>query len=289
MTPEDGLKLEILPFGAVVPYRETLEATSAGLLGGDMQAISYFGGRDQVFAILGDLISGYDTPEQVNSFCEYGGGKELLQEAYDSILPGQLHVVGCATFTREALISKNPINGVADLEGVRIRAPEGLATAVFERAGAAPVPLPFSEVFSSLEKGVIDAADASAYADNHSIGAHDIAKYPLYPGIHSMAVLQMVLSKSQWDSLTASEQMSLEVWYTAMMASMTRASEIADKAALAKDLAAGVTPIDWPQEERNKLREIAVGAWEDTANESPLAAKALEAHLTFMKKIGLLD
>lgn len=289
MTGADGTKIEILPFQAVVPYRETLDATSAGLLAGDMQAISYFGGRDQVFAVLGDLISGYDTPEQVNSFCEYGGGKEMLQEAYNSILPDQLHVVGCATFTREALIARTPINSVDDLQGVRIRAPEGLATAVFERAGASPVPLPFSEVFSSLEKGVIDAADASSYADNASTGAHDVATYPLYPGIHSMAVLQLVLSENEWNAMAENEQEMLSIWYTAMMSSMTRASEIADKEALAADIANGVTPINWSQEERNKLRDIAVGAWQDAAAESPLAAKALETHLTFMKQIGLIE
>jgi len=290
MTGEDGAKIEVLPFQAVVPYRETLDAITAGILAGDMQAVSYFAGRDQAFSVIGDLIAGYDTPDQVSMFCQYGGGKEILQEAYNSIMPDQLHVVGCAAFTREALVSAVKINGVDDLKGLNIRAPEGLATAVFEAAGASPVPLPYSEVFGSLEQGVIDAADASSYADNASTGVHEVATYPLYPGIHSMAVLQLVVGKTQWNQMSEADQVALETWYTAMMTSMARASFIEDERAKAEEEEAGtVTVIDWPQEERDRLREIAVGAWEATAAESDLADKALKTHRKFMRDIGLLE
>ncbi|MBL3597843.1 TRAP transporter substrate-binding protein DctP [Rhodovulum sulfidophilum] len=290
MTGEGRTQIEILPFQAVVPYRETLDAIGAGILAGDMQAVSYFAGRDQAFSIIGDLISGYDTPDQVSMFCQYGGGKEVLQEAYDSIMPGQLHVVGCAAFTREALVSAVEINGVDDLKGLNIRAPEGLATAVFEAAGASPVPLPYSEVFSALEQGVIDAADASSYADNARTGVHEVAPYPLYPGIHSMAVLQLVIGQRQWEAMSEADQLALDTWYTAMMTSMARASFIEDERVKAEEIASGtVTVIDWPQEERDKLRAIAVGAWEAAAAQSDLAEKALETHRSFMKKIGLLD
>ncbi len=49
-----------------------------------------------------------------------------------------------------------------------------------------------------------------------------------------------------------------------------------------------VTVIDWPQEERDKFREIAKGAWTDFAAKSPLAQEALDAHLKYMKSVGLL-
>ena len=78
-----------------------------------------------------------------------------------------------------------PINSVDDLKGVKIRSPEGLAAEVFKRAGASPVSLPFSEVYTALEKGVVDAADASAYVNNDASGMHKVAKHPVYPGIHS--------------------------------------------------------------------------------------------------------
>ena len=209
---------------------------------------------------------------------------------YDSIAPGQLHVVGCAAFAREALVSSKPLNGIDDLKGLKIRAPEGLASEVFARVGASPVALPYSEVFTSIEKGVIEAADASSYANNSASGVHKVAKYPLFPGIHSMAVHQFVVNKAQWDGLTDSERTIIEVWYGAMAAGMARAIDIQDRELVASDRQAGeLTIIDWPQKDRDAFREVAKGAWEASAAKSPMARKALDAHLAYMNTMGLLD
>ncbi|MFK7963965.1 MAG: TRAP transporter substrate-binding protein [Burkholderiaceae bacterium] len=283
------LKVDVLPTRAVVPHRETIDAVANGILDGDLNAVAYFSGRDPAFALMGDLIAGYDTPDQLQAFCMHGGGKEMLQKLYDKYTKGKVHVVGCGPYAREALVSKVPIKSVADLAGVKIRSPEGLAAEVFKRAGASPVSLPFSEVYTSLEKGVVDAADASAYVNNAASGMHKVAKYPIYPGIHSMAVLQFIVNKSTWDKLGPAKQQMLETWYIAAYNSMRRDAEMGDKELVAKDSAGDdITVIDWPQAERDKFRAVAVQAWEDFAKKSPLAREALDAHLSYMKQIGLL-
>jgi TRAP-type C4-dicarboxylate transport system substrate-binding protein len=287
------LKLELLPSGSVVPYRESMDAVANGILDGDLTAVSYFSGRDPAFAILGDLIAGYDTTDQVQTFCKHGGGKEALQEAIDAVTGGAVHVIGCGPYAKEALVSKVPIRTVEDFEGVKIRSPEGLAAEVFRRAGATPVALPFSEVFTSLEKGIVDAADASAYVNNTETGMHDVAKYPLYPGIHSMAVLQFTINDETWQSLDPQLQTILEVWYEAAYTDLRRYADLKDQEVVQKDRAGAGTPgievIDWPQEERDKFRKIAVEAWKDYAQQSELAQSAYEAHITFMQSIGLLS
>ena len=50
----------------------------------------------------------------------------------------------------------------------------------------------------------------------------------------------------------------------------------------------GIEIIDWSQEERDKLRSIAQGAWKDVGAQSELAQEAYDAHVAFMKKMGLL-
>jgi TRAP-type C4-dicarboxylate transport system substrate-binding protein len=287
------LKLELLPAGSVVPYRETIDAVANGILQGDLTAVSYFSGRDPVFAMIGDLIAGYDTVDQVQGFCEHGGGKEVLQKAMDEVTGGEIHVVGCGPYAKEALVSKVPIRTVEDFEGVKIRSPEGLAAEVFRRAGASPVALPFSEVFTSLEKGIVDAADASAYVNNTQTGMHDIAKYPLYPGIHSMAVLQFTINQDTWDGLTDAQRAILDTWYDAAYNDLRRYADLKDHEMVQKDKAGegvkGIEVIDWPQEERDKFRQIAVGAWQDFASQSDLAQEAYEAHVAYMMQIGLMS
>ena len=287
------LKLELLPAGAVVPYRETMDAVANGILDGDLTATSYFAGRDPAFAIIGDLIAGYDTTDQVQTFCMLGGGKEVLQEMIDAQTGGAVHVVGCGPYSKEALVSTVPIRTVEDFQGVKIRSPEGLAAEVFRRAGATPVALPFSEVFTSLEKGIVDAADASAYANNDASGMHKIAKYPLYPGIHSMAVLQFTINQDAWEGLGPQLQEILNVWYYAAYNDLRRYADLKDQELVQRDMSGGgpegIEVINWPQEERDKFRKIAVGAWKDFAAESDLARKAYEAHINYMESIGLLS
>ena len=284
------LSTEFYPINAIVDRKETPEAVMAGVLGGDLTAVSYFTGRNPAFAILGDLIAGYDTVDQVQTFCRYGGGRDALQALWDSTLPGAFHVVGCGAVAKEALVAKVPIEGVDGFKGVKVRSPGGLAATVFKAAGAAPVSMSLSDVFTSLEKGVIDAADASAYINNTTSGFHQIAKYPIYPGIHSMAVRQFTVNKGIWDSLTDAQKLTLETWFYAAYDDVRRQLDLQDKAQVAKDKAEGdITVVDWPQGERDKFRVLASKAWEETAGKSPEARAALDAHYEYMKTIGLLE
>ena len=196
------LSFEFYPLNAIVDRKETPEAVMAGVLSAEIVSVSYFTGRNPAFAILGDLIAGYDSVDQVQTFCRHGGGRDVLQALWDVTLPGALHVVGCGAVAKEALVAKVPIKGVDDFKGVKIRSPGGLAATVFKSAGAAPVSMSLSDVFTALEKGVIDASDASAYINNSTSGFHQIAKYPIYPGIHSMAVRQFTVNKGIWDKLS---------------------------------------------------------------------------------------
>lgn len=285
---EGRYEIEMLPIKSVVPYKETPKAVAKGILDGDLTATSYFSGLDRSFAIIGDLIAGYDTPQQIQEFCGEGGGKEMLQKMLNQIQPG-VHVVGCGAYNREAFVSKVPIRTVEDLRGKKIRSPEGLASAVFKLAGAAPVSMPGSETYGALEKGVIDAADNSAYANNDASGMHKIAKFPIYPGIHSMPVIQFTLNKKLWEKISKEDQAAIEKWYQDMTVGMTAATNAKDLELVARDKAAGdMTVVDWAQSERDKLRAIAVTAWEQYAQGSELAMEAYETHIRFMKNKGLL-
>lgn len=282
------LTIELLPVDAVVPRRETPEAIGVGILDGDLTSINYFSGVDPAFALMGDLIAGYDSADQIQAFCAQGGGKEMLQKLFDAHYDG-VHVVGCGAYAREAFVSKVPVRSVADLAGLKIRSPEGLAADVFKRAGAAPVSMSGSETYGALEKGVIDAADNSAYANNDANGMHKIAKYPIFPGIHSTPILQFTVGSQVWEGLSPQEQVALETWYLAAYNGLRQHFDRLDRQLVARDKAEGkLEVIDWPQSERDALREIAKAAWDDFAAGSDLAKEVFDTHIAFMKQAGLL-
>ena len=282
-----AITVELLPVDAVVPRRETAEAIAVGILDGDLTSINYFAGIDPAFALMGDLIAGYDSADQIQAFCAQGGGKELLQKLYDTHFPG-VHVVGCGAYAREAFVSKVPVRGVGDLTGLKIRSPEGLAADVFKRAGAAPVSMSGSETYGALEKGVIDAADNSAYANNDANGMHKIAKFPIFPGIHSTPILQFTVSEAVTEEIGETNMLTLEIWYLAAYNGLRQYFDRLDRSLVARDKAAGeIEVIDWPQEERDALRVIAQEAWNDFAAGSDLAKEVFDAHIAFMKEAGL--
>jgi TRAP-type mannitol/chloroaromatic compound transport system substrate-binding protein len=283
------LTIELTPVGSVVPHNETMDAVALGVLQGDLTSTVYFTGRSKAFSIMGDLIAGYDRPEEIALFCYHGGGRELLQEIFDQFTNGQVQVVGCGTPAREAFVSAVPIRGVADLAGKKIRSPEGLAAEVFRRAGAAPVGLPAAETYTSVDKGVVDAADFSSYTMNDSLGFQQIARYPIYPGIHSMPIIQFTVNKAAYDALDDDLKVVLDVWYQAMMYDLRLRNDISDQALVARDRAdPNIEVIDWPQEERDKFRALARNAWAEYVAGDPLAEKALQVNIEFMERVGLL-
>ena len=210
-----NLKIDIRPSKSVVPHRQTPQAVAAGILQGDLDAVAYFAGRDPVFGMLGDLIAGYDTPAQKQMFFRFGGGIEVLKAAWDEHFPGKVHVVGAGPFAKEAFVSTMPIRTVAEFKGVKLQLPEGMAAEVFRRVGVAPTSIPFPELYTALEKKVVDAADASSYTNKTALGFNKIAKFLIYPGIHSMAVLQFVINQSVWEKIGPNGQAALETWYYA--------------------------------------------------------------------------
>lgn len=283
------LTLELLPIGAVVPHRDTPKAVSAGILDGQMTAPNYFAGQDAAFALFGDLIAAYDSPDQGQTFCRNDKGRDVLQTLYDNHFGDNLHVIGCGPYAREALVVVEPIRTLAEMEGKKIRAPEGLAAEVFRAVGASPVSLPFSETYTALETGLVDAADASALVNNEALGMHKIAKAPIYPGIHSQAVHSFSLKKTVWEGLTDQQRAVIEVWYYAAYDDIRRAADLEDRRTAA-ELATrdGVEVVDWSTEDRQAFRQAASVAWADAAKRSEDAAMVFAAQQDYLRLIGLL-
>lgn len=280
------VSIELLPVGSVVEYNETLDAVGAGILDGHLTDSSYFAGKDAAFSLIGNPVGAYGDPEEMFGFFENGGGAELMRELYE---PYGLHFIGPSTPGLEAFVSKKPLNGVDDLKGLKMRAPEGLVQKVFEAAGASPVALPSSEVFTSLDKGVVEAADFSVFSTNHAQGLHDIASNPVYPGFHSMPLLEISMNKAKWDSLDEETQNIITESVREFSREQVAALKEKDLAAVEEARAGGeVTITDWPEEDRARFRAIAAEQWEEVAAQSENAQKVYDTLTAYLESEGLI-
>ena len=251
-----------------------------------MTDTSYFAGKDPAFGLIANPVGAYGDPQEMLDFMYEGGGKELMNELVN---PYGLQFIGATTPGLEAFVSKVPLEGVDDLQGLKMRAPEGLVQQVFAAAVAEPVNLPGSEVFTSLDKGVIDAADYTVFSTNQAQGMHDVAPHPVYPGFHSMPLVEISMNKETWDSLTEEQQSTLEESVREFAQMQIETLREADQEAVAEAKESGdVTVHDWSDEERAKFRQIAQGEWEKVAERSENAQKVYDALTTYLTEEGLM-
>ncbi|EPA0453386.1 TRAP transporter substrate-binding protein [Vibrio fluvialis] len=280
------IDIDLLPVGAVVKHTETLSAIKMGILDGHVTATEFFSGQDPAFGLLGNMVGAWSDTTQLLQYMNYGGGNELLTELYK---PYGVHFIGASTTGVESLVSKKPLDGVADLKGLKLRAPEGLVQQVFAAAGATPVNLPGSEVFTGLSKGVIDAADYTVFSTNQKAGMNDIAVHPVQPGFHSLPLIDISISQKKWDKMPADLQQILETSVRDFSYDITTRLKIADQAAV-KEASANpkITIHNWSDEERKKFREIARSQWKVFAERSPNAQKVYDSVTQFLENNDLL-
>lgn len=281
-----ALLITMMPVNAVVKHTETLDAISTGVLDGHVTALGYFSGKDPAFGLLGNTVGAWSDANELLLFMEHGGGNELVTEL---LAPYGVTHLGSSTTGLEAFVSKIPLDGVEDLKGLKLRAPEGLVQTVFAAAGASPVNLPGSEVFTSLDKGVIQAADYTVLSTNDEQGLHKIATHPVYPGFHSLPLINISLNTGKYNKLPNNLQAILKtsvIEFSRDIVSTLKLKDLVVLAKIKKD--PSITIHDWSSVERNKFRSIAQGEWKEFAKKSPNAQKVFETLSSFLSKNGML-
>lgn len=279
------IQIEMFYSSSVVSSVESFDAAATGILDCDMTGGAYQTGKNPAFQFVGDIMGGYDTPYQQLSWLYYGGGLEAAQALYNEF---DMQLVGWWIYGQESLASTKPITSTEDLKNWKFRSPPGLETKIFENLGASPVVMDFTEVFTALESGIIDGADASGLANNQSLGLYDIAKYANYPGFHSMPSDHLACNKAKWDAMPEAHRriMSVAMESLALRTALTFEKKNAEAAV---SLAAnGVEISDWTPEERAKFRKAALDAWGPFATTDE--AKALvQSHMDYLRVLGLVE
>lgn len=279
------LDIEALAVGTIVAYTETLDAMQNGILDAHQSGGPYFSGKEPALALIGDLNGGYDNPYQMQMWFEYGGGLQLARDIYKRF---DVYYVGPVWWGVESIPAKKPLRTLEDFKGVKMRVPEGLGAEVWRRAGAGVVTLPGSEVYTALERGVIEATDWGTLGMNQDLGYHKIAGFPLYPGFHSMPSAEVAVAMPKWNALSKDLQLMLEVATRDFARDMIQRVAVEDYKAAEAAKAQGVELVNWSAEERHKFRKLAQGAWADWAKKSPTSQKVYESQIAFLKRLQLL-
>jgi tripartite ATP-independent transporter DctP family solute receptor len=105
--------------------------------------------------------------------------------------------------------NKRPIKTPADLQGIKLRVPEGKwRVKMFQAYGANPSPMKFSEVFTALQTGVMDGEE-NPFTQIYSAKFQEVQKYLSLTG-HVYTPAYLVVGAKKWETLPADVRKALE-------------------------------------------------------------------------------
>jgi len=278
------LQIEMFYSSSVVKSVETFDAASSGILDCDMTGGAYQTGKNPAFQFVGDIMGGYDTPWQQYAWL-YNGGFEAANDLYNKY---DMELIGWWVYGQESLVSTKPIAGPDDLQDWKFRSPPGLETEIFAELGASPVVMDFTEIFTALETGIIDGADASILANNVGLGLYDIGKHTTYPGFHSMPSDHLACRKDKWEALPEHLRRIMSVAMQKLAFQTALTFEVKNPEAVEQLKTQGVTIHTWSDEDRNEFRKAAQSAWQGWAEKTPEARALVDSHMKFLGQLGLV-
>lgn len=278
------LEIKVYGGGELVPALQTFEAVSGGSVEMGHGASYYWAGIDPSFQFFTSVPFGMNA-QQMNAWLEFGGGLQLWEELYEryNIVPfyaGNTGVQMGGWFNRK-------IDSMSSWNGLKMRMP-GLGGKVIEKVGATAVLSPGSELYTNLERGVIDATEWIGPYHDYIMGFHNIAKYYYYPGWHETgSVLECIVNKRDWDELPPDLQ---EIVRTATYRSnqvMLSEFEAKNNIYLQKILdESDVEVLKFPREVMDGMQEIALEIYEDLANQNPWNRKVYDSFRDFKANIS---
>lgn len=195
----DGrLKIQVYGGGELVPALEVFDAVSSGVAEIGHGAAYYWAGKLPAAQFFGSVPFGMNAQE-VNSWLYFGGGLDLWRELYTNynLFP---FPAGNTGGQMGGWFNKQ-INSIKDYSGLKMRIP-GIGGKVISKAGGTSILAPGGELYTDLERGVIDALEWIGPYHDHLMGFDKIAKYYYYPGWQEPGpTLELILNKDAYNKL----------------------------------------------------------------------------------------
>ncbi len=282
---EGRLKIQVFAGGELVPPLGVFDAVSDGTVECGSGASYYWAGKVPAAQWFAAVPFGFN-PQGINAWFYSGGGLQLWEEVYApfNVVPrpqGNTGVQMGGWFRKE-------MKTIDDYKGLKMRIP-GLGGKVIAKAGGTVVLLPGGEIFTSLERGVIDATEWVGPMHDLRMGFYKAASYYYYPGWHEPGTcLEVIFNKKAYESLPADLQQIVDA--VAAETNMWSLSEFeAGNGAALQQLISehNVNLVRFPDELLEELRKLAKETMEEEADKDAPSRKVHEAFKKFKAQVGV--
>ncbi len=273
------LAIKIVEPGRIAPTADMLDAIIAGDLEAAFTWSGYAAAKAAVFGVFATVPFG-PGPEDMTSWMLEGDGSRIHREAYE-----KLGVVGIPCGIQGAKGGgwfRSELNTVADFKGQRLRFGR-FAGEVMTKLGATNVPLPPGEFFYKLQQGTVDGGEMSTPAIDAALGFDKLGLPYYMPGWQQpSAVLDFLMRKDKWETLTPMLRIQVETACRANIAWMLSRSPHLQGTAMEKLKASGVVIKEWSPELLKVFRAKSEIVLKEQAERDPDFAAALANQRAFI-------
>ena len=195
------LCVEVFHSAQLGEEKDTIEQTRFGVIDLNRVSMAPFNGLIPETAIL-SLPYLFRSTDHMHHVLDGEIGQQILDTftAQDLIALAYYDPGARSFYNRE-----KPIKSIDDLKGMKFRVIQSDVFVDMAAAlGANAVPMPYGEVYSAIETGVIDGAENN-WPSYESSGHYEVAKYYTLDE-HTMVPEVLVMSKASFDKLTPEDQ-----------------------------------------------------------------------------------
>jgi TRAP-type mannitol/chloroaromatic compound transport system substrate-binding protein len=214
--------------GGIVPFDETRDAVSTGTLHAALWWTCYDLGVRPVTALFGTAPFGFNSNQEYQDWFEHWGGQELFNECYNEwgiVVPASVST-GSAQIAGQ---TKKEYKSYQEMGGAIFRS-SGLAAEVLQSVGLETIFLPAAELFTAIERGVIDVVEYAGPNWNYRSAYHEVAPFVLGPGWHEPASASGLLVNEQvWNDLPEHLQQKIIAaakWHALELGGLNRHEDI---------------------------------------------------------------
>ncbi|NRF29234.1 TRAP transporter substrate-binding protein [Vibrio coralliilyticus] len=243
----------------------------------------YWKGKVPNTLYFSSMPFGMITTEQYAWFYR-GGGMELMEKVYAP--HNLLSFPGGNSDIQMGGWFKKEINSAEDLKGLKIRIP-GFAGEVMAKVGAKPTNIAPGELYTSLERGTIDALEWVGPAFDLRMGFQKIAPY-YYTAWHEPgSETQFLVNKKTWDRLPKDLQSILETAFRVAAFDMYTQALDANANSWASMSAEypNIKVRDFPPEVLSAMQTATQELLEELANKDELAKEIISSQKQYLTKV----
>ncbi|HYD95469.1 MAG TPA: TRAP transporter substrate-binding protein [Noviherbaspirillum sp.] len=223
--------------GEIVPALQVMDAVQNGTIEMGHTASYYYFGKDPTFAFDCAVPFGLNSRQQTAWF-DQGGGLQLMREFFKDY--GIVNFQGGNSGAQMGGWFRKEIKGVADLQGLKMRI-GGYGGRVMQRLGLVPQQIAAGDIYPSLEKGTIDAAEWIGPYDDEKLGLFKVAPHYYAPGWWEPSTqFSFYVGIKEWEKLPKEYQYAIETAAYEAHVVMQAEYDAKNPAALARLLRNGV-------------------------------------------------